>query len=639
MTKIAESRARGVAVAGLLALSCSSVYQRKDWSQYEGPGAAYFHAEEMPFPHVDDPLEPVNRVSATVNHGLLLYAVAPLARIYRCIVPEYLRTRLENAGRNLLFPTRLVNNLLQGRLRESAIETSRFAVNTTVGALGLYDPATDLGLHPYPEDFGQTFARWGWKGSTYVFLPFLGPSTVRDGIGEIGNALTDPASYYFPAAQVRTFNALSGHIEDDLRLVEATYDAYEPARTLYTRQREGDVTNFTWASDDSAPTQTLEAIFLAHEDLEFPLRGSTDGVALDSTGETFPYTVWMQPEPAPLVYVIPGLGGHRLGDATLGLAEIAYRYGNSVVTVSSPTNWEFMRYGSTVDVAGYGPVDARDLHVALSAIDARLERRHPGRFLSRRLGGISLGGYQTLLIAAREEEAQREGLLAFDVYVALDTPVDLEHAMVQLDRFYNAPLAFPVEEREERVDEIFNKVLYLSNGELQPNMELPFTQLESQFLIGLAFRLDLQFMILQSQELHDLGILQTERSSLRMAPAFREVSEYSYMEYMYGFVLPYFAERDPEIDFDEAGARRMFANCDLRSVADGLRTNERVRVFCNENDFLLRPQDIDWLRGTLGDRLHLFPAGGHLGNLHRKTIQEVISGIVDEVDSQPDAQP
>jgi len=208
--------------------------------------------------------------------------------------------------------------------------------------------------------------------------------------------------------------------------------------------------------------------------------------------------------------------------------------------------------------------------------------------------------------------------------------VDLEHSLLQLDRFYNAPLEFPAEERAERIEQIFAKVLYLSHGNLEPGTPLPFTELESRFLIGLSFRQNLQFLILQSQELDDSGVLLTRRSRLRMAPAFREVSRYSYMEYFYAFVLPYFAEREDQVDADDDGARSLFERSDLHGLEDALASDERVRVFTNENDFLLRRDDVAWLQATLGERLTLFEEGGHLGNLYREYLQREIGSTIKE---------
>lgn len=89
----------------------------------------------------------------------------------------------------------LVNELLQGRPLESAETLGRFAVNTTVGIVGVFDPASSIGLTRSSEDFGQTLAVWGWENSNYVVLPLLGPHTMRDVVGFIGDMPLSPTSY------------------------------------------------------------------------------------------------------------------------------------------------------------------------------------------------------------------------------------------------------------------------------------------------------------------------------------------------------------------------------------------------------------------------------------------------------------
>src|SRR5439155_26460868 len=86
---------------------------------------------------------------------------------------------------NLLFPVVTVNDLLQWQPRHAGIAVGRFAVNTTVGVAGFFDPATDWGLEAHWEDFGQTLGWWGLGSGPYLVLPILGPSTVRDGAGMI----------------------------------------------------------------------------------------------------------------------------------------------------------------------------------------------------------------------------------------------------------------------------------------------------------------------------------------------------------------------------------------------------------------------------------------------------------------------
>lgn len=627
--------ARGLAWLGLLLAGCvSTEHQSRDWSTYEGPGAEYFQAEEIEFPNTPDPLEPVNRGSAMLNYGLLRWVIAPTARVYRFVLPRPVRSHLASAADNLRYPTRVLANLLQGKWHESTVETWRFAVNSTVGLAGLFDPAQRFGLHPYPEDFGQTFATWGWQKSPYLFLPFLGPSTIRDGLGEIPDALTYPPTYYSPSVYVLGYNSYSEHVDADLRAIHSTYDAYEPGRTVFSLQRLVDVEDFEWKEDQSGPTQTLSSIFLVPEDPDFGAEARTMRVAIPGSDQELPFSLWMQPKPAPILYVVPGMGGNRLSPSALALAEIGFARGHSVVAISNPTNFEFMVHGSSVPVPGFGPQDAHDLHVAMTAIDGMLADRYPGRLRERRIVGLSLGAYQALTIMAggdaSTETGHAEGLLTFERCLAMNPPVDFEHALKQLDRFYNAPLALPPEERTERIDQIYSKVLYLSHGDLEPGEELPFTEMESQFLIGLAFRMDLQFMILQSADLDDTGMLLTPRSRWHKAPAFQEAAEYSFMEYVYAFLLPYYAQHAAGIGFDEAGARTLMERSALTSMTAGLRANPAVRVFTNANDFLLRPGDLEWLRSTLGERLTVFPDGGHLGNLYREYIRAEIGSTIAE---------
>jgi hypothetical protein len=112
------------------------------------------------------------------------------------------------------------------------------------------------------------------------------------------------------------------------------------------------------------------------------------------------FTYWLQPKKAPVVYIVPGLGSHRLADSALALAELVYEQGFSAVCISSPYNYEFMERASSVAMPAYTPVDAHDLHFALTSIDRRLEPLYPGRLGARALMGYSMGAFHSLFIAA-----------------------------------------------------------------------------------------------------------------------------------------------------------------------------------------------------------------------------------------------
>lgn len=612
-------------VLALLCAACAVPVQRRDWSHYEGPGAAYFHAEEPDVFDLTDPIEPWNRGAWRLNHALMVGVVQPLAWVYRLIVPSPVRNAVDRAATNLAWPRRLVTNLLQAKFAGAGRETSRFVINTTVGLLGLFDPAKAWGIRPSPEDFGQTFARWGWQPSNYVVLPFFGPSTFRDTVGAVPDALLDPATYFFPLGPGLQFNGLSDGVVDYLHLARTSYDPYWLAHMLTTVRRDEVIVDYEYDPERGAAVETLQSVFLAVSDPKFPGRGRTREVEIASTGRTLPYTVWMQKDPAPILYLVPGLGAHRLGGSSLALAEMAWNAGFSVVTISSAMNWEFMERASTAAVPGNAPVDARDVHAALDAIHRDLEERHPHPARARVLMGYSLGAFHTFFIAAANEDPE-EPLVDFDRYLTLDAPVRLMHGVEELDAFYDVPLELPAQERARWVSDLLRKVIDLS-GELEPDQELPLTEREAEFLVGLAFRVTLLTVLDSSQRREDLGVLLTERTGWRRASAYEEMLDYSFMEYIYAFVVPWYAQQRDEDP--EATARALIAQNDLRSIGPALRSSGRIRHFANANDFLLADGDIEWLTEVLGpENVRFFPSGGHLGGLYKPEVQQAVMDAV-----------
>ena len=131
----------------------------------------------------DDPLEGFNRAMYTFNDKVDTYALKPVAQAYREVLPSPVRTGVSNFFGNLHDPVIMLNNLLQGKVVNAISDFWRFIVNTTVGIYGLFDVASVLGLEKHNEDFGQTLGKWGAGEGFYVVLPFIGPSSLRDGTG------------------------------------------------------------------------------------------------------------------------------------------------------------------------------------------------------------------------------------------------------------------------------------------------------------------------------------------------------------------------------------------------------------------------------------------------------------------------
>lgn len=143
-----------------------------------------------------DTYESINRkiygFNTTVD-GLLL---KPAAMAYKAAAPAFVEKGIGNFFSNLDDVGNAINNGLQGKFADAGSDTERFIFNSTLGFAGLVDIASAAGLEKHDEDFGQTLAKWGVGSGPYVMLPFLGPSSVRDGFGKLSvDRFTDPANY------------------------------------------------------------------------------------------------------------------------------------------------------------------------------------------------------------------------------------------------------------------------------------------------------------------------------------------------------------------------------------------------------------------------------------------------------------
>lgn len=145
---------------------------------------------------VYDPMIGYNRVMTRVNDRLYFWVLKPTASAYGAILPEGARVSIKRFFKNLSFPVRLVNNLLQFKIKGAGVETIRFGVNSTVGIAGLWDPAAKwLHLEAHEEDFGQTLGYYGLNGGFHLVMPLTGPSNLRDSLASVPDGYLEPLYY------------------------------------------------------------------------------------------------------------------------------------------------------------------------------------------------------------------------------------------------------------------------------------------------------------------------------------------------------------------------------------------------------------------------------------------------------------
>ncbi|GJL69311.1 MAG: ABC transporter [Nitrospirales bacterium] len=143
-----------------------------------------------------DPLEPVNSAVFEFNYRLDKYVVKPAAKVYNFFIPPDVQQSFSNVFQNIRFVPRLFNNLFQAKFQGAGIELSRFLINSTLGVGGLFDPAKIMfELETPQEDLGQTLGSYGMGPGPFLMIPFLGPFTLRDGIGYIGDSFLDPFNW------------------------------------------------------------------------------------------------------------------------------------------------------------------------------------------------------------------------------------------------------------------------------------------------------------------------------------------------------------------------------------------------------------------------------------------------------------
>ena len=197
----------------------------------------------MRAPSDTDPLEGFNRSVDGFNQVVDKAVVKPVAQGYEKVTPPEIKIVIGNFFSNLDDVRVAVNNLLQGKPKAAGNDAARFALNTTIGIVGLVDVATELGFQKNDEDFGQTLGVWGVGSGPYLILPFLGPSTLRDGSARFVSASLDPL-YHYDNVRARNSLVLLNAVQVRARLLPATdlvervaLDQYAFVRDAYLKRR------------------------------------------------------------------------------------------------------------------------------------------------------------------------------------------------------------------------------------------------------------------------------------------------------------------------------------------------------------------------------------------------------------------
>jgi phospholipid-binding lipoprotein MlaA len=203
--------------------------------------SASIFADEIP---ATDPYQSFNRIMFDFNERIDQTILKPVATFYNDIVPTPLNKGIHNFFVNINTLPTIADDVLQVNFQQAANDIWRVLINTTIGIGGLFDIADRMNLHPYANDFGLTLAKWGYTNTNYLVLPFLGPSTVRDGIGIPVDYFAFSIYPYISSDKTRYGLFALGVIDTRAQLLkyqnvmdEAALDRYAFVRNAYLQHR------------------------------------------------------------------------------------------------------------------------------------------------------------------------------------------------------------------------------------------------------------------------------------------------------------------------------------------------------------------------------------------------------------------
>lgn len=206
---------------------------------------------------IADPLEPLNRQIFKFNEVVDEHIAIPVAETWQHI-PSPIRIGVDNFFSNLDDIMTIINDLLQFKFEQSVSDSARFVTNSSFGLLGFFDVASEWGMPKHDERFADTLGYWGVGNGAYLVIPIWGPSSIRDGIGLIGDIQVYPLGYYYPVAHrnslqvLKMVNARANLLDATELTSELAFDPYTFTRDSYYQYRQNRI------YDGNPPVQILD---------------------------------------------------------------------------------------------------------------------------------------------------------------------------------------------------------------------------------------------------------------------------------------------------------------------------------------------------------------------------------------------
>ncbi len=363
------------------------------------------------------------------------------------------------------------------------------------------------------------------------------------------------------------------------------------------------------------------------------LRGRDRLPSLEGRGNVS-LALYKQDRPAPLMFVIPGLGSNPYFGVAPYLAKLFYRQGFHAVVLPSTLSWNFALAASHSGAPGYTPADARDLYEVMQKTLRFLRSSEKMKISSTNVVAISLGALVGAHLSTIDQTEHRIGISKF---LLINPPVDLAYAAQKIDEWNGLAKSMG----EEQAKTIMAKAIAVVDSLSDQNPDdpatfdkagekfAPFTKENLEFLIAENLQSQLAELIYTTQVIHDQKLLKAPRNDKRARLA--EAKSFTLADYNRKIALPLWQRQD-----HGATLASMMERASLTPILDQLAANPRVHVMHNADDFFVESSSFDLLKESLGDQLTLYPNGGHLGNLWYTDNKQFIVGYFrDGIVSEP----
>lgn len=314
---------------------------------------------------------------------------------------------------------------------------------------------------------------------------------------------------------------------------------------------------------------------------------------------------------APLVFVLSGTGGTASSAGVLTAGKQMFDLGYHVVTLPSSMNYQYAISVSRTGAPGYIPNDVKEYYELLKIITLYLKEQKNVQINGYSIIGYSLGGLMAGFLVDKDKENQ---FFNFNKLVMIDPAVDLGYAIDVLDDAYDAGQRFS----NNRKESISGYVFAVGSEILERGFDIKkllgavkninLSMDERRWLVGNNFRGDLGDVVFASQQINDVGVLKEKVGRYEMNARLAESRKISFNRYMREIVYP--SLKSPDVPLETLVQKsNMFA-------LESLRNNTKVYIFANKDDYIHRPEDIQFMNDLVGDdRFYLYPHGGHVGNL------------------------